>query len=58
MLASDKRARQNTDMSRGTILRPEAWQKEYNESRPHRSLNNLSPAEYKAKWAHNQPENH
>jgi len=29
----------------------QAWQKEYNESRPHRSLNNLTPLEYKAKWA-------
>ena len=36
----------------------QAWQKEYNESRPHRSLNNLSPLEYKAKWAAKQPENH
>jgi putative transposase len=36
----------------------QAWQKDYNESRPHRSLNNLSPLEYKARWATKQPENH
>lgn len=35
----------------------QAWQREYNESRPHRSLNNLSPLEYKATWAAKQPEN-
>jgi len=34
----------------------QAWMQEYNESRPHRSLNNLSLLEYKARWAHKQPE--
>jgi len=36
----------------------QAWKQEYNESRPHRSLNNLTPLEYKAKWAKRRPENH
>lgn len=36
----------------------QAWMKDYNESRPHRALNNLSPLEYKAKWATKRPENH
>jgi putative transposase len=36
----------------------QAWQREYNGSRPHRSLNNLAPLEYKAKWALKRPENH
>jgi len=36
----------------------QAWKKEYNESRPHRALDNLSPLEYKAKWAHKRSENH
>ena len=35
-----------------------AWRAEYNESRPHRALNNLTPLEYKAKWAERRPENH
>jgi len=34
-----------------------AWMQECNESRPHRSLNNLSPLEYKAKWVAKRPEN-
>ena len=28
----------------------QAWQCEYNESRPHRSLGNLTPLQYKAEW--------
>ena len=28
----------------------EAWKQEYNESRPHRALNNQTPAEYAARW--------
>ena len=36
----------------------QAWKREYNESRPHKSLNNLTPLEYKAKWAQRRPENH
>ena len=28
----------------------QAWQREYNETRPHRSLNELSPQEFKAFW--------
>ena len=28
----------------------QAWQREYNETRPHRSLNELSPQEFKARW--------
>lgn len=35
----------------------QAWRKDYNESRPHRALNNLSPLEYKAKWAAKRLEN-
>jgi putative transposase len=35
----------------------QAWQREYNESRPHRSLNNLSPLQYKAQWAERRSEN-
>ena len=31
----------------------QAWQRDYNESRPHRSLNNLSPLQYKARWTFN-----
>ena len=31
--------------------RIEAWRQEYNESRPPRSLHNLSPKEYAAQWA-------
>ena len=29
----------------------QAWRREYNETRPHRSLNELSPQEFKALWA-------
>jgi putative transposase len=29
----------------------EAWRQEYNESRPHRALNNQSPTEYAAQWS-------
>lgn len=29
----------------------QAWQEDYNESRPHRSLNNLTPSEFAAQWA-------
>lgn len=35
----------------------QAWQQDYNESRPHRSLNNLSPLQYKAQWAERRSEN-
>ena len=35
----------------------QAWQRDYNESRPHRSLNNLSPLQYKARWAERRSEN-
>ena len=28
----------------------DAWRKEYNESRPHKALNNLAPLEFKASW--------
>jgi putative transposase len=34
----------------------QAWQREYNESRPHRSLNALSPLQYKARWTEQRPE--
>jgi putative transposase len=34
----------------------EAWRKDYNESRPHRALGNLSPLEYKARWAEKRSE--
>lgn len=34
----------------------EAWRRHYNESRPHRALNNLSPCEYGARWAQGRPE--
>ena len=36
----------------------EAWRREYNESRPHRSLNELSPQEFKALWAQRTSEIH
>ena len=36
----------------------EAWRREYNESRPHRSLNDLSPLEYTAQWAKRRSEIH
>ena len=29
----------------------QAWRREYNESRPHRSFHELSPLEFKAQWA-------
>jgi len=29
----------------------EAWRQEYNESRPHKVLNNQTPTEYAAQWA-------
>ena len=34
----------------------QAWRRDYNESRPHRSLNNLSPLQYKAQWAERRSE--
>ena len=34
----------------------QAWRREYNESRPHRSLDELSPLEFKARWAENKSE--
>ena len=27
-----------------------SWMKDYNESRPHRALNDLSPLEFESKW--------
>ena len=36
----------------------QAWQDDYNESRPHRSLNDLSPLQYKTRWAERRSENH
>ena len=36
----------------------QAWQREYNESRPHRSLNELSPQEFKALWGQRTSEIH
>ena len=35
----------------------QAWQKEYNEDRPHRSLKNLTPLQYKAPWHTQRSEN-
>ncbi len=35
----------------------QAWKSDYNENRPHRSLNNLSPLQYKAQWAKRRSEN-
>jgi putative transposase len=37
-------------------IKLQAWQREYNESRPHRSLNELSPLQYKARWAERRSE--
>lgn len=34
----------------------EAWRQEYNETRPHRALNNLAPRHYLAQWAEQRPE--
>ena len=34
----------------------QAWRREYNESRPHRSLDELSPLEFKARWAERRSE--
>ena len=34
----------------------QAWRQEYNESRPHRSLNEFSPLEFKARWAEQRSE--
>ena len=36
----------------------QAWQQEYNETRPHRFLNELSPQEFKALWAKRTSEIH
>ena len=36
----------------------QAWRQEYNETRPHRSPNELSPLEYKARWAERTSEIH
>lgn len=36
----------------------QAWRIDYNESRPHRALNELSPLQYKARWAEHRSENH
>ena len=34
----------------------QAWRREYNEIRPHRSLDELSPLEFKAQWTQNRSE--
>ena len=34
----------------------QAWRREYNEIRPHRSLDELSPLEFKARWAERRSE--
>ena len=34
----------------------QAWRREYNESRPHQSLNELSLLEFKARWAQQRSE--
>ena len=34
----------------------QAWRREHNDSRPHRSLNELSPLEFKARWAEQRSE--
>lgn len=36
----------------------QAWQREYNESRPHRSLKELSPQQFKALWVQRTSEIH
>ena len=36
----------------------EACRRDYNETRSHRSLNELSPQEYRAQWAKQRSENH
>ena len=36
----------------------QAWRRKYNETRPHRSLNELSPQEFKALWAQRASEIH
>ena len=36
----------------------QAWRQGYNETRPHRSPNELSPLEYKARWAERRSEIH
>ena len=36
----------------------QAWRREYNETRPHRSLNELSPQEFKALWSQRASEIH
>ena len=36
----------------------QAWQREYNESRPHRSLKELSPQEFKVLWIQRTSEIH
>ena len=33
----------------------QAWRREYNETRPHRSLDEFSPLEFKARWAVQRP---
>ena len=34
----------------------EVWRQEYNESRPHKALDDLTPREFKAEWAKRKPE--
>lgn len=38
-------------------VKMQAWQDDYKESQPHRSLNDLSPLQYKAQWAERRSEN-
>ena len=35
----------------------QVWKQEYNEERPHRSLKNLTPLQYKAQWHQQRSEN-
>ena len=35
----------------------QGWKQEYNEDRPHRSLKNLTPLQYKAQWHTQRSEN-
>jgi putative transposase len=34
----------------------EVWRQEYNESRPHKALDDRTPREFKAEWAKRKPE--
>ena len=41
----------------GAHEKMQVWAREYNESRPHRSLSNLTHMQYKARWAERRSEN-